>query len=232
MATGLALICSALFVGSDFGHYWKDQISYNYLSVACFVGGFCWILIAFRVLVFLDSDDYERWYSRFSTTNNPQGDDVVDVEANINNDDAILEVVAGNARLEAVESWGNENSMFDDEEEQLIADIWRFMELDANDSNEEVLEEIWCSYIITNEEADEGGRNLGNDIDNESNNDNDSDIDDDADVLEAGRNAMGRIWREVGLDIDDIDSGILEAGMNAIYGIRRNVGLEVTCHRK
>ena len=104
MATGLALICSALFVGSDFGHYWKDQISYNYLSVACFVGGFCWILIAFRVLVFLDSDDYERWYSRFSTTNNPQGDDVVDVEANINNDDAILEVVAGNARLEAVES--------------------------------------------------------------------------------------------------------------------------------
>ena len=32
--------------------------------------------------------------------------------------------------------------MFDDEEEQLIADIWRFMELDANDSNEEVLEEI------------------------------------------------------------------------------------------
>ena len=58
MATALSIICSGLFAEHDWGPYFLVVSDPNYLLVTCIVSGLMWIVIAFKVVFFLDGVDY------------------------------------------------------------------------------------------------------------------------------------------------------------------------------
>lgn len=92
LITGVSIIVSGLFVPHGWGPYFLDEHNFTYTLVTCIISGFMWIIIAFKLIFFYESD-YDRLEelldaaaSRQDNNNDSDddsyGDDEVDMQTN------------------------------------------------------------------------------------------------------------------------------------------------------
>ncbi len=60
VATGVLIVCSAMFIEHDWGPYFLVEFNQAFLLVTCIISGIMWIILAFKVVFFLDGGDYAR----------------------------------------------------------------------------------------------------------------------------------------------------------------------------
>ena len=59
IVTGVTIIISGMFVAHGWGPYFLDEHNYTYMLVTCIISGFIWIVIAFKLIFFYETD-YDR----------------------------------------------------------------------------------------------------------------------------------------------------------------------------